>query len=143
MPPKISLTTAMSLFTKPEAALPEACTNPIMKKLTDKTDSLWISEMRLRVIAANGFIFTTSGLWWPRLYPYSKNIERFNRYKWFAGILASQRRAPASVLNVFAFGIRHCGERAVLVGKHAAHQGFVIAEVDFCILRPHILLLLS
>ena len=31
----------------------------------------------------------------------------------------------------FAFGIRHGSERSILVGEHAAHQGFVVAEVDF------------
>lgn len=30
----------------------------------------------------------------------------------------------------FAFGIRHGGECAVLVGEHAVHQRFVVAKID-------------
>ena len=30
----------------------------------------------------------------------------------------------------FAFGIRHGGERSILVGEHATHQGFVVAKID-------------
>ena len=30
----------------------------------------------------------------------------------------------------FTFGIRHRGKRAVLIGKHATYQRFVVAKLD-------------
>ena len=80
------------------------------------------------------FYFTTSGLWWFLLYPYSENIELIQIMDQQV-FLASQRRAPVSVLNVLLLVYVMAVNVPSWLGNTPHTRDSLLPRSIFCIFR--------